>query len=343
MNWFQENKFAGALLGTTAVVSGVLVFFGMSFRSGAAAARGDELVAVKKIDNLRADKTYPDADNEEALKKNLIAFASEAKEFQSQILEFRPEKFEKISPGAFNSEVSKYFKKLNNLYSSKKIGFKSKGKQHFGMGSYAGPMANQANTAYLSYQREALEWLFIELANSGIASLDHVYRDPVAEVLGGGKPREEKSKERRSNRRNKTQAEMKVANSLPIEISFTGTEANMQDFLTKVASSEQYFFKLNLLKILNEKRNPISIKESSFAPVVEAAEGEISSDFGDLGFESFGGADESTSSTEDTIIKQVAGNEMITAFVKLDLQLFSKASDVVIPIVEKASKSTSTK
>lgn len=344
MSWFEENKFAGTLLGTTAVVSGVLVFFGMNFRSDASAARAQESGAVNKINTLQSNETYPDVSNEEALRGNLMTYAGNAKDFQGQILKFRPEKFNRLSPDVFNAELSKYFRKLNKLFSANNIEFKSKGKQHFGMGSYSGPMAKKADTAYLNYQRGALEWLFTELANSGIVSLDHVYRDPAAEILGSGVNKPEKT-DRKRNKKKKIEAkDLNVVHSLPIEITFTGSEASMQDFLTKVVASDEYFFNVKLLKILNEKRGAISIAASSFAPEVEDTEEEQGGGDDDFGFGGSGGGDNGKlSSNDDVILKQVVGSEKITVFLKLDLKLFLEADDVVIPRTEELDKSNSTK
>jgi len=318
MSWFQENKFAGTVLSVTAIVSGALVYLGMNARSETNEARVKELAAVEKINTLQASTTFPNKDNEVDLDKNLLEFASKAKVFQGELLKYRPEDIPQLSPNQFNDVVQDYLKKLDKYYQSKGIKLNSGEKGYYGLGKYAGSMAKEVDTAYLNYHRKALEWLFVSLADSGIEKLEHAYREPVAESMEGSKIA-------------KPSADTpSVSKTLPIEISFTGSEENLQTFLSKLVSSKEHFFMVKLLKILNEKRDPISISQMSFAPVVEPIESEDEDESGGVTFPDFDSVEDDF--TEDkTIIKQVVGSEKITVFMKLDLILFEEASNVVIP------------
>ena len=329
MSWFQENKFAGTVLSVTAIVSGALVYLGVNAKSETDAAKAKELAAVEKINSLQASTTFPNKDNEVELEENLLEFASKAKVFQDELLKYRPEEITQLSPNQFNDVVQDYLKNLDKYYQSKDIKFNSNEKAYYGLGRYAGAMAKEVDTAYLNYHRKALEWLFISLADSGIVRLEHVFREPVAESM---------SEEFKSSSKSKTansQADTSVSKMLPIEISFTGSEENLQTFLSKIVSSEEHFFMVKLLKIVNEKQDPVSISQMSFAPVVEAQESEGEDEGGGVVFPDFEPVDDDFAE-DKTIIKQVVGSENITVFMKLDLTLFEEASNVVIPRLENA-------
>jgi len=282
--------------------------------------------------------TFPSDLNEDKLEENLLQYASEAKNFQDELVKYRPAELKSLTPDAFNSIVSDYFNKLDNLYAEKEITFLSGGNQHYGLSRYAGTMARETDTSYLNYNKQALEWLFETLANSGIDSVDHVYREPVAEKLGSPPKEEDVS---RGQKAPPVESLATVSDIMPIELSFTGSEANLQKFLSDVASNEKYFFALKLIKIRNEKRNPISISQMSFAPVDDSApdsDDEVSDDFGgDIG--NFDVDDGGQVVVDNTIIKQVIGEEKITVFLKLELHLFKKASEVIIPRVNVAGVS----
>lgn len=327
------------------MVSGALIYLGMSANSGADAAKQKEQAAVTKINALQAAKPYPSDENEKLLAEGLATFAADTKKFQDKMLAFRPEEMKKISANEFSGEVSKYVNKLNKYYRSKNIKLRAKEKPYYGMEAYAGTMAGEESTMHLNYHREALEWLFITLADSGIDSLDHVYRAPAAEALGkaakpiAAAPSKSKSKKSKSKKNSKPTGLTSVSDKLPIEITFTGSEASLQNFLTEVAAGEEYFFAVNLMKIRNEEQEPVVISKATFAaPVADAPAEDAPAEGGGLdlnqGFD-FGGGGEFEVEEDKDIIKQVIGDEKISVFVQLDLILMKDAASVQIPRLKK--------
>lgn len=349
MSWYQENKFAATLLGVTAVVSGVLVYLGMGASSEAAAANQKHQAAVSKINSLQAAKPYPNLENKELLADSLAAFAADAKKFQDTMLKFRPEVLPKLSPTEFSSEVSKHTNKLTAYFKSKKVALPEKPKVYFGMEDYATKMAPVTATRILNYQRQALDWLFTSLADSGIDSLENVYRAQVAEKLGKP-PTPAPTKKKKSNKKNRPGATAltSVYDGLPIEIIFTGTEASLQKFVTQVSAGDEYFFAIKMMKISNEEQEPVTISKATFAPPVapeapapEGEEGAAEPEgvFGDGlgdGFD-LGGVEGFDLEVDKEIIKQVIGDEKITVFMQLELVLFKDAASVPIPGLNKAA------
>ncbi len=355
MSWIQENKFAATLLGVTVVASGALTFLGMGANSDADAARQRELVAVKKIDALQSAKPYPSLENERLLADSLAIFAADTKKFQDAMLTFRPKEMRELSPDQFSDEVSKYTKKLTRYYKSKNITLPNKGESYFGMELYKGSMANKDATRYLHYDRQALEWLFTTLADSGIEKLNNCYRAPIAETLGKAPKQVTAPRGRRANNRNTQPAALtSVYEGLPMEITFTGTEASLQEFVTKVSAANEYFFAIKYLKVRNEEQDTVTISSATFKePAATPKEGTEPAPVEGTGFDLGAGfdfgVDESLALQDKEIIKQVIGDEKITVFMQLELVLFKEAPKVIIPRlkidkpVKKSSKKVSTK
>jgi hypothetical protein len=341
MSWYQENKFAATLLGVTVVVSGALFYLGKSANSDADAARQREQTAVKRINILQAAKPYPNMDNENMLADGLAIFAADTMKFQETMLKFRPEKMQKISANQFSSEVSKYINKLDRYYRSKKIAKTTKKKVSYGMEKYEANMAPEDSTLYLNYQRKALEWLFINLADSGIDSLNNVYRAPVAEILGKAPEQTTRARKKSAKNRNNKPVDLtSVYDGLPIEITFTGTEVSLQKFVSAITAGDEYFFAIKFLKIRNEEQDPVTISSATFPPPKaqpeESAEPAPAGGAGfDLGTGFDLGGNEFAMEADKEIIKQVIGDEKITVFMQLELVLFKEASSVTIPRLKK--------
>lgn len=348
MNWIEKNKVAASIMGATIVVSGILIFLGRGANSDAEVARKRELASVNKINSLQAAKPYPSKENEQLLAKNLSIFAADTKKFQDQLLTFRPDEMNELSANEFNGEVSAYINKLTEIYKSKKIALPNKGRCFFGMELYASQMADEGATSYLSYNRQALEWLFTVLADSGINSLNNVYRAPSAEALAKTDKQAPVLPARPVNPKAPVPVAItSVYDGLPIEITFTGTEASLEKFITEVAAGEEYFFSLRYLKVVNEEQDPVVISKATFPPV--AAPEEDKAEAGP-----FEGAEVAPEATPEVapeaapeagavfgelfeveedkqIIKQIIGDEKITVFLMFDLIHFKEDTSVTIP------------
>lgn len=346
MNWIEKNKVAASIMGATIVVSGILIILGRGANSDAELARKRELASVNKINSLQAAKPYPNKENEQLLAKNLSIFAADTKKFQDQLLTFRPDEMNELSANEFNGEVSAYINKLTGIYKSKKIALPNKGRCFFGMELYANEMAVEGTTSYLSYNRQALEWLFTVLADSGINSLNNVYRAPSAEALAKTDKQVPVLPAKPVNPKAKVPppvAITSVYDGLPIEITFTGTEASLEKFITEVAAGEEYFFSLRYLKVVNEEQDPVVISKATFPPAAPPAEEstdaapfegaevapEVAPEAAPEAGAVFGELFEVEEDKE--IIKQIIGDEKITVFLMFDLIHFKEDTSVTIP------------
>ncbi len=319
MSWYQENKFAATVMGATAFVSGVLVYIGMGFNSEADLAKRQEQRSVNEIDRLQSASLYPSAVNKEQLAREVEAFASEAKGFQEELLKYRPKVMAKLTQNEFSGEVTAFHRYLQDYYKEKGISLSKGASVYFGMEEYAKVTASESSTKLLNYQLKALKSLFKSLADSGIESLENVHRPQAAEAIIAKKGKS-KSNSKRSKKRSRAKTVSSVYDGLPIEVTFTGSEASMQEFFKSLVNNDDYFFTVKQFMVRNEKQERVSISKSTLAEKAELA----AMEFDDPG-------SKQKVNTKKEILKQVTGNENVTVFMLIELVLFHEASEVEIP------------
>jgi len=321
MSWIQENKFTAGVLGAAVVVSGVLFYLGFSARSEATLIRESTNSAVAKTNALKRNQPFPSSENKELVITKVRNFTAEALEFQQSLVAYRPAEMPKLSESGFGTKVSEHRDLLSKYYKEKNVALREGGKEvAFGLEDYAGgKLAKPEATRVLNYQRKALEWMFKKLADAGPDSLDNVHRTQIKEELNVS-----------SNSRKKTQKKQtkvdSVYRALPIEVTFTGTEKALKEFIKELSNAEEYFFITRSVRVHNLQDESPDIKDGEFKEA-PAALGE----FGGEGFIE-------VESSGQPILKQVTGNEKIKVHLKLDLALFHEASEVPFPGANKLAK-----
>ena len=330
MSWIQENKFVAGVLGATVVVSGVLFYLGYSARSEAEEIRGNANNAVAETNRLKLKQPFPTSDNKQLVITKVKNFTREAIAFQDSLIAFRPAEMPKLSPNAFGAKVSEHRGSLAKYYSDKGVALREGGKEvTFGLEAYAGgQMAKTDATRVLNYERKALEWMFKKLADAGPDSLDNVYRTAINEEANAAAVPKGKGKKssRNSNKKRGSGKITSVYRSLPIEVTFTGTEKALKEFIKELSNAEEYFFITRSVRIRNLKNESPDVSEGAFKEAPVAIDG-------------FGGADfTAVEATGQPILKQVTGTEKIKVHLKLDLALFKETSEVAFPGADKLKK-----
>ena len=95
-----------------------------------------------------------------------------------------------------------------------------------GFENYKTTLARGNATGILDYQLDGIKNLMLALANSGATELKNVHRPPLARGAGKGMA---------------SRSPNEVARPLPLEITFTGPEKSVREFLsTIVKPDEQY-------------------------------------------------------------------------------------------------------
>jgi len=328
MSWIQENKFTAGVLGAAVVVSGVLFYLGLSARSEAEAIREASNKAVTETNALKRKKPFPSAENKALVVTKVASFTKDALAFQDSLVAFRPKQLANISDSAFGTKVSEHRKMLKDYFDAKGVALRDNGKEvAFGLEDYRdGKMARAESTRLLNYERKAYEWMFKKLADAGPDSLDNVYRTKLSEETAPAAPvRGRGSRAKKTNSRSNGKV-TSVYRNMPIEVTFTGTEKALKEFLMELSNAEEFFFITRSLRIRNLKDESPALSEGEFKAAPAAIDG-----FGGAGFEVLEDSGQPT-------LKQVTGNEKIKVHLVLNLALFKEASEVVFPGAPKVKK-----
>jgi hypothetical protein len=348
MSWIQENKFTAALAGVTLVGSVALLVLANGKGSDFEDAQKQLKRVLKEEKSLQEGVPYPNPDNADALKQNVNDFAKATNTLQRDFMAYKPkaEDVEDFAPDQFSKKVSGYRKRLDKV-------FRDNGVQLpegclYGFEAYLRTFPRPVATGELNYQMKALEWLFTDLAQQRPEALINVVR-PAIEI-------ETKKSRQERGRQRKGVVDEKIYDSYPIELSFRCSEDELKRFLENVASSKDYYFAVNAMRIQNERQTPPNSSDAKF-PVVE----EPKQEFG--GFDSFEGfgaeSSEAAESGEETVaqdpvekasqvasdadqtrlLMQILGDEKVNVFLKLDLIVLKQNSRLVLEERKKAQLS----
>lgn len=309
MSWFKENKFVGTLIGVTAVISGGVLFFGIT-QSGVYdeklaeyEERQTELMKISKA------KPYPDAKNLAIREEGIEKYKATIDEVYQELLKYRPEELKSVSPGEFSDARVAMERKLHAAFA--KVGAKVPGSCSFGFEKYAKAQPNADTTSKLYFQLGALDSLLMDLAQSEPATLINIKRDDLPVELGVVSDSED------------------VYQQMPVELAFTASESSVRSFLKALVNSSEYFYSVNSIRVKNEKQTPP--KEQSVDFPVESNE---SAAGGDADFAGFG--QENSEETEsavpvkvmagEKILSQVAGSELLHVHLSLNILLLNEAA-----------------
>ncbi|MFC5051002.1 Amuc_1100 family pilus-like protein [Rubritalea spongiae] len=342
MSWIQENKFTAALAGGTLVGSIALIVLasGQSGDYEDAQSALDE--ALKQERELQEGRPYPTPENVQAYKDNVDDYARVTHALQRDYQRYRPtaEEVQDFQPDQFSNKVSGYRSRLDEAF--KANGVELPEGCLYGFEAYSRTFPRPAATGELNYQMKALEWLFSDLAEQKPEALLNVVRPQIAVEA---RPK----KEDRATKRRGAEVDEKIYDVYPLELSFRCSEKSFKHFLEDVASSKEYYFAVNAIRIQNERQTPPNASDAKF-PVVTANEPAFDSFDSFAGFDTETvdeggmtveeGAEDALSSSENEVesaviasdadesrlLMQILGDEQINVYLKLDLIVLKQES-----------------
>lgn len=353
-DWIKENKFAAGMLGIAIVALIGTYFFSSSKSEAYDKAKADYDQKSSNYSNLIRTEPFPNAANQEAYRKSVVAYRGQVEGLQQSLLAFRPKEFKKIRPADFNTRIVEVGNKLKATYEQN--GIKYPDKWQLGFETYTTSPPRDSATDFLNYELDALSWLYLTLAKSGPSELLNVYRTklPVEDgkQMGGGG----NQGNNRGNQRNRGQAGgNKPYFAMPVELTFRGKESALRNFLSELGSSKEYFFVVRSMRIQNAKaeippkKSDAKFKPAAVAPAAGDAgdpfegfefvipgeegedEGEEGADDGEDGEDA--GADDAADDAPvvepapelgggEQILGQVLGAEELNVFLQLELIFF---------------------
>ncbi len=319
MSWIKENKFIAGLAGGTLL--GVIALF---FVGSLGAGKYDQ--AKEKFDAASSEAAgyekgplYPKAENKAGKSKALGEYRQAVESLQAVFEPLRPKEIKNISPQEFtdrllaaNSEVRKAFTEAGTLVPEPFFA---------GFERYKTTLAQGNATGILDYQLNSIKSLMLAMSKAKMGELKNLYRPAVPEEDG----------------QTYTISDAAVARPFPLELTFTGTEKAVREFLSSITRPEDQYVVIRSLRVSNMKKDPPRAADAQFeksqAPSKPAAGADIFSGGFVLPGETAPAAPDKTIETaaaskpadSSRILSQVLGLEQIQVFLRLDLLEFLPA------------------
>ncbi len=329
MSWIQENKFIAGLAGVTAVIGGVILYFGNT-QGNAYEEKMLEFDELKSQHNrLVKAKPYPNQENLSARQAGIKEYEDTIADVRKSLASYQPGKLPKLTPQEFSDAQVKMQSELAQAFAD--AGTTLPEKCAFGFEKYATIQAKAKSTAKLNFELGAMQWLLDKLAKTKPAVLLNVRRGLLDVETEEAAPEPTRRRGNRRHGRNKSAQVEKLYSLMPVELAFTTTEAGLRIFLKEMANSKDYYYAVRAIRVRNEKQTAPTVKDADFGTSGSAGSSASSDPFG-FGFAETDDSEAGKPAVKepvrpsigrsDRILKQVLGSEKINVYIRLDILLF---------------------
>jgi hypothetical protein len=325
MSWIKENPFVATLGGVTLVGAGALIFVGSHFKGKYDAALETFTQEAGVVSSAEKLKPYPNPANRDGKAKALADYKADITKLQESFAKFRPAELPAISPQDLTGNIKTASDKIREAFTAERTEVPSN--FFVGFENYTASLAPGPATPVLNDQLGALNEMFLALAKAGPKRLINVHRPILAEESG------------------KTfEAKDATYRALPVEVTFSGSEKSLREFVTALAASQNYYYVIRTMRIANEKQTgPVPADgrfdtEGTAAALPGGTSENPFAGFAEAGSEAAAGAGAGEAAppaapapvVSDTskILQQVLGTEDITVFIRLDVLRFLPAKDL---------------
>ncbi len=333
MSWIQENKYIAGVAGVTAVLAGVILYFGLTKGSEYDEKKGAFEDLNGKYKQLANAKPYPSAANLSQRKKSLEDYEKSIRDVEKMFAKYQPGKLPSITPEQFSDAQVKMATGLRKAFEKAQTTLPDG--CEFGFEKYANVPPKAEATPLLNYELGAIEWILSTLAETQPEALINVRRAelPVEKGIVSSTPKtrgKKKGRKGRNKKRGETQADEPTHLLLPVELAFKTDEKSLRKFLQKVVGSKKYYYAIRAIRIRNEKQSAPNVKDAKFPE----ANKEKEDDFAAMEFaedsetDSEGGGSENAAvkpTVSERILKQVLGDEKINVYISFDILLVKGA------------------
>jgi hypothetical protein len=333
MSWIQENRFAAGLGGITAVAAVGLIFWGIKATGSYDQAKEEYNASADQVEAITKGKLYPSDANLQAKKKAVADYEKSVGDLQKAFAKFRVPTPPNVEQDVFTANLLKAKEVVAKAFSEVRPQ-PAELPAEFSMGNetYTVKPPEKGATGILTFELEAISELMANLAEASPTKLLNIYRQPLEEE--SGKVFDPKGKSFRA---------------MPIELSFTGTEATLRKFLSSLDNSEKHYYVVRTMRVVNEKLKAPTAADSQFEK-----EGEAKPEGGAPAADPFGGAGgggfvlpgeepapaaggatppaaggaapaAAPAGGDGVILQQVLGSEKIHVFLRIDILQFLEA------------------
>jgi hypothetical protein len=319
MSWIKENKFIASVAGITSVGVIVLLFVGSLGSKRYDAAQEKFEGAYAEAAGFEKKPLYPKVENQTSKVKALGEYRQAFDSLQTSFEPFRPTEIKNTKPQEFadqliatNNEIRKAFGESATIVPEEFfVGFEK----------YNTSLAAANSTGILQYQLGAIKKVMLAMASAKVGELKNFYRSPIPEESG----------------QVYTPTDSTVARSFPMEVTFSGTEQSVREFISSITKVDSQYFVIRVLRCGSSKKAPPlasdaqfeKAKEDKLATPPDAFPGGYT-----LPDETPAGSTEPKSPQDLTapkpvdssrILAQVLGTEPVQVFIRLDLLEFLPA------------------
>ncbi|HEY8992203.1 MAG TPA: Amuc_1100 family pilus-like protein [Luteolibacter sp.] len=309
MSWIKENPFVVTLGGITLVGAAGLLFAGSHFGSKYQATLEAYQADAEEVARGEQMALYPKQENLDAKNKAIADYRDAISKLQNNFGKYRPAELKNISSQEFTDHLRDADSKIRAAFADSGVHIPDA--FFAGFATYRGTLARDNATGVLDYQLGAATELFLALAKAAPAELKNVYRPKLVEEDGG-----------------KFEAGDALYRSMPIEVTFRGSEKSVRAFLSALASSGSHYYVVRAFRADNDRLTgpgPADVKFEEAAPAASSSPGDA---FGGA----FGAVEAApgTSPAADTSRKliQIAGGEQINIFLRIDILQFLPAKEL---------------
>jgi len=316
MSWIKDNPFVAALSGITVVATGALVYFG-TYTSGKYSEHLDQYkVDTDKVIEAEKLPIYPNPANSQGKSKALIDYRADLTKLQGDFAPFRPDALKKLSAQDFTGNLKTADSTVRQAFTASNT--KLPEAFFLGFEKYkGGALAKEGSTGILDYQLGAATELFLALAKAAPSELKNVYRKELAEESG-----------------ETFDAKDAVYRPLSMEITFTGTERSVREFLTAIEGSESHYYTIRAIRIKNAKDKGPTPADAKFeAPKAGGAADPFSGFLDPAPAPDGGAAVKPAAVPPDTgkVLQQILGFEELSVFLRLDVVQFLPTKELPKP------------
>jgi hypothetical protein len=322
MSWIQENRFAAGLGGITAAGAIGLIFWGVSAGSKYNEAKDAYAAAADAVAQMEGEKLYPNDDNRQAKKKAVEDYAKAVEDLQKAFKTFSSPTPPNVEPSEFTEALLKAKEAVAKSFAD--AGCEIPAEFFLGYEAFTNSPVKKEATGILGYEMEGIGQLLRYLADAAPAKLVNIHRPTLPEEEG-----------------QVFDPKGKTFRALPVEISFTGSEASLRKFLSSLDDSEKFYYVVRSMRVMNEKVKAPTAADSQFKTEEEAAPEAGADAFPDAGGFVLPGdeapadaaapaaaeaaAEAAPAADEGVILQQVLGSEKINVFLRIDILQFLEA------------------
>ena len=319
MSWIKENKFVAGLAGGT-LLGVIVLFFVGSLGSG----KYD--VAKEKFDTASSEATgyekgplYPKVENKAGKSKALGEYRQAVESLQAVFEPFRPKEIKNITPQEFTDRLLAANTEVRQAFTEAKTAVPEP--FFVGFEQYKTSLAPGSTTGILEYQLNSIKSVMLAMSKAKISELKNLYRPAIPEEVG----------------QTYNIADTAVARAFPLELTFTGSEKSVREFLSAITKPADQYLVIRSLRIGNMKKEPPRAADAQFEKSETTSKPPAGADISSGGFvlpgETAPAISEQSVKTSaasepaDTsrILSQVLGMEQIQVFLRLDLLEFLPA------------------